>query len=319
VRNERGFALVIILLVTALLVALTAEFVNEVYVDTSARQGFVDGQQASLLADSGMTGGITLLQLGLGKQSYTSLADLDTLGKMLQIADEKGTIRVAVEEESGKLNINRIVSNDGTDNTTFRPIADRLFKKLGLPPELLDAVADWIDAKDEPRPNGAETPYYQGLKPPYAAKNGYLETFEELRLVKGFDAKALELLRPYITVYPDDKGALEANIGTPVNINTAPKLLIACLDEQMTDELAGRIAEYRATTPLKSSAELQNNVPGMGTLAPILVHNGVIRAGEQKGKVFRILSQATVNETARVIEAVVRIGGQPPFLYWREY
>ncbi len=64
-KGERGFALVITLLITALLVALTAEFVNEVFVDTSARQNFTDGQQASLLAGSGITGAIKLLQFGL--------------------------------------------------------------------------------------------------------------------------------------------------------------------------------------------------------------------------------------------------------------
>ena len=78
-KGERGFALVITLLITALLIALTAEFVNEVFVDTSARQNFTDGQQASLLAGSGITGGISLLQIGLGQKQYTSQADLTSL------------------------------------------------------------------------------------------------------------------------------------------------------------------------------------------------------------------------------------------------
>jgi general secretion pathway protein K len=314
-KNERGFALIITPLITALLVALTAEFVNEVYVDTSARQGFVDGEQASLLADSGMTGGVALLQLALTGRDYTSLADLDSLAKLLQIPDEKGTIQVAVEEESGKLNINAIVNPDGTDNVIYRPVADRLFKKIGLQPELLDAVADWIDTNDEPRPSGAETSYYQTLKPPYAAKNGPLETLEELRLVKGFDKATLDRLRPYLTVYYDTPNSPTA----PININTAPKELIAALDEQMTDELAQQIIDYRTTTPLKSAADLGSSVAGMATLSSALASNFRIMLSQEKGAVFHIVSQGTVNETVRVIEAVVRIGGHPPVLYWREY
>ena len=63
-KSDKGFALVITLLITALLVALSVEFVDEVFVDTSARQNFVDGQQASLLAASGMEAATKLLQYG---------------------------------------------------------------------------------------------------------------------------------------------------------------------------------------------------------------------------------------------------------------
>ena len=317
-RDERGFALVITLLITALLVALSVEFVDEVFVDTSARQNFTDGQQASLLADSGMTGGIRLLQFGLGMRDYSSLVDLDSLAKMLQIADEKGKIQVTFEEESGKLNINAIVSPNGDLHHPYYDIAERLFKKLGLSPELLDAVVDWIDKNDDPRPGGAETNYYQTLKPPYAAKNNYLETYEELRLVKGFDRKILERLRPYLTVYSDDAGYAESGRTVPININTATKELIASLDDNMTDDLAQRIVDYRRVTPLKSSTDLGNSVPGMLTLAQELGSNLRIMQLKEKGKVFRLTSRAQVNETVRVIEAVVRDGGQQP-LYWREY
>ena len=40
---------------------------------------------------------------------------------------------------------------------------------------------------------------------------------------------------------------------------------------------------------------------------------------QEKGAVFRLTSQAKVNETIRVIEAVIRFSGQPTILYWREF
>lgn len=313
-KDERGFALVITLLITALLVALSAEFVDEVFVDSSARQNFTDSQQASIMASSGMTAGIKLLNFGLGMQDYSSLADLDRLARMLQIADEQGTLQVTIDEESGKLNINSIANSNGTDNSIYRPIAERLFKRLGLPPELLDAVADWIGSNEMARPAGAKSPYYQTMKPPYEAKGGKLDTLEELRLVKGFDRQTLERLRPYITVYPD----VPNSPTTPVNINTAPKELIAALDDNMTDDLAQRIVDYRKATPLKSSTDLGNNVPGMATLSLDLARNSRIMDSQEKGAVFRLISRAQVMETVRVIEAVVRVGEKQP-LYWREY
>jgi general secretion pathway protein K len=314
-KGERGFALVITLLITALLVALTVEFVNEVFVDTSARQGFTDGQQASLLAGSGMEAARKLLPLGLSiHPGYTSLADLEQLAKLMQIEDENGTISVTAEEESGKLNINAIVNPDGTDNAIYRGVADRLFKKLALQPELLDAVADWIDNGDVPRSAGAETPYYQTLKPSYGSKNGNLETLDELRLVKGFDAKTVERLRPYITVYYD----VPNSPTTPININTAAKELLAALDEAMTDSMVQEIIDKRKDTPFKNSADLGSRVSGMAALAPTFASKGKIME-EEKGAAYRIISRATVKETTRYIEAVVRLGNQSQILYWREY
>jgi hypothetical protein len=51
--------------------------------------------------------------------------------------------------------------------------------------EIADAILDWLDEDDEPREFGAEADYYSSLVPPYAPKNGPLETVEELLLVRG--------------------------------------------------------------------------------------------------------------------------------------
>lgn len=312
-KDERGFALIITLIITALLVALTAEFVDEVFVDSSARQNFTDGQQASLLAASGITGGIRLLQYGLNMQAYSSQADLDQLARLLNIKDESGTIQVTAEEETGKLNINSIVSPNGSDNEIYRPIADRLFKRLGLDPQLLNAVADWIGTNEVARSAGAKSPYYQSLTPPYMAKSATLDTFEELRLVKGFNNTTLTLLRPYITVYPNTAGFV-----TPININTAPKELIASLDEAMTDEIVQTIIDKRKINPFITATDLGINVPGMQTLAQDLASNFRIMQNE-RGTIFRLISQAQVKETIRIVEAVVQPIAAHPIIYWREY
>lgn len=307
-RNERGFALVLTLVITALLVALTAEFVDEVFVDTSARQNFVDGQQASLLAASGVTGGTKLLQIGLASQEFS----LDQLNKLLNVEDEKGTIKVTIEDESGKLNINTLVDSFGKDNSYFRPVAERLFRKLTLDPKLLDAVADWIGSNQVARTAGAKSPYYQAQNPPYVAKGAPMDTYEELRLVKGFDNAAVEKLRPYLTVYPNITGG----IGSLINVNTAARELLASLDPSVTDSMVQEIMDKRKDTPFKSATDLGSRVSGMSVLAPSL-DNNTIKC--EKGQIFRLTSRAKVGETTRVVEAVVKPGGTPPILYWREY
>jgi len=305
-KDQRGFALVITLIITALLVALAVEFADEVFVDTSARQNFVAAQQASLLAESGVNGGIKLVQFSLAKQNYSSLLDL--WARPIEKDDENGHVSVTIEDESGKLNLNQIFGSNG--NVLYQinhDIAVRLFKSLGLSPDLLEALNDWVDDSGvPPHPAGAKDPYYNTLKPPYNAKNGTMDTVEELALVKGFSALLVQQLRPYVTIYSDMPGK--------ININTAPERIIAALDEQMTDSLTKEVLDYRKTTPFQQSGELAN-VPGMKTIGTGLTLNTTT-----KGTVYRILSQGTIGETVRVIEAVVRINGMSStVLYWREY
>jgi general secretion pathway protein K len=308
VREERGFALVITLIISALLVALVTEFIHEVYVETSLARSYADAQQASLLADSGVTGGARLLQTVLSSQEYSSL--LDQWAAPLEMEDERGSLRVEITEENGKLNLNSFLKPDGTPADAY-DMAVRLFTALKLPSDLCVTLADWIDTNDEQRPGGAETSYYSSLPTLYRAKNAPLDTLDELRMVKGFDDKTLKILSPFVTVYGDAGPAGTAS--NLVNINTAPVEVLTVLDDQMTDTLAKRIVEYRKTKPIKIPAEV-TGIPGLETIGQSLIGKIVV-----KGKIYRIYSRAQVNETIRIVEAVVRIDGQQSsVLYWRE-
>jgi general secretion pathway protein K len=307
VKGEKGFALLITLIVTALLVAITTEFIQDVFVETSLSRSYADAQQASLAAASGVDGALKVLELSLKTKEYSSL--LDPWATPQTIEEEKGSITVSITEESGKLDINSIVFPNGTLNQEYYAAARRLMERLEIPSTLCDAVADWIDEDGSQRSGGAESGYYRSLPSPYDAKNGPVESYEELRMVAGFDEAILRKLNPYITVYPEVQGSRL----TRVNVNTAPAELLAVLDAGMNDDLAARIVEYRRKTPLRSSAEV-TGIAGLETVGIAL--QGKISV---KGSVFRIQSRAQVNDTVRIVEAVVRLSGtQPAVLYWRE-
>lgn len=308
-KSERGGALIVTLIITALLVVLIVEFTSEVFVDTSARHAFVAGQQAGLLAESGIAGGVRLLNTMLEKQSYSS--DGDKWAEPLVFSDERGELKLVIEEESGKLNLNFVSPPSGELEGSFiAQAARRLFVKAGLAPDLLDSLADWLDSDDIPHPGGAETVDYNRFTPPYAARNNRIETVEELALVKGFSGSSLARIKPYVTVYADSLPAPFA----PININTAPRQVIAALDERITDEMAGRVVEYRRKSPFRNPAELAQ-VPGFEVIATSLLTRITIR-----GSVYRLRAEGRVNDISRVIEAVVRLGGnRTETLYWREY
>jgi general secretion pathway protein K len=308
-RGNKGFALVMTLIVTALMVAVLAEMIHQIYVDVSISRGFRDGQQASLLAESGVTGGTKLLQAALQGKEYTSLTD--AWAAPIKLDDETGTIEISITEESGRICINDLIQPNGAFEPPDILVAlKRLGTRLQITENVWYALADWMDSDDSPRSNGAETPYYQTLKPPYASHNAKLATIAELSLVKGFSPESIAALRPFVTIYFDHTVA----VISPVNINTASKEVLSALDEGIDDRMAERILEERRLQPFKTLGEL-SRIAGGETIA-----NKLGRIASVKGTLFRITSVARVKETARTVEAVLQMsGGTPVLRSWQEY
>ena len=91
-------------------------------------------------------------------------------------------IRFGLEDESSRLNLNTLLTIDQLLPGSSRQL---LMALPGMTEDVADAILDWMDTDDQPREYGAEVDYYSALSPPYAAKNGPLETVEELLLVRG--------------------------------------------------------------------------------------------------------------------------------------
>jgi len=91
----------------------------------------------------------------------------------LYSANPDGGIRFGLTDEASKLNLNAATTS----------MVSRL---PGMRASLTDALLDFIDADDVPRPEGAEQEYYDALPQPYRIQNGSLATVEQLLLVRGF-------------------------------------------------------------------------------------------------------------------------------------
>jgi general secretion pathway protein K len=305
-KGEKGFALVLTLMVTALMVAAAVELIHQVYVDTSLNRSFRDGQQASLLAESGAYGGIKLLQMAISGQSYTSLSDKWAVP--FKQEDETGRIEITITEESAKINLNALIQTNNTDiNQGTLAILEGLGAQLQIPDSVWNALADWIDTDDLPRAGGAESSYYKTLNPPYSAHNGRMTTVNELSLVKGFSPDMVAKLGPFVTVYANQGSSLVAQTVT-VNVNTAPKEVLMALDSRINAGMAEQILEQRQLAPFKTVGDLSRVNPLLTTITGLTC----------QGTVFRITARGFVKDAARTIEAVVRTT-DGTILSWQEY
>src|SRR4029077_14453401 len=86
-------------------------------------------------------------------------------------------VRHGLEDESTRLNLNVLLILDKQVPGSGRTL---LMALPSMTEDVADAILDWLDPDDEQRELGAEVDYYSGLSPPYGAKNGPLDTVEEL-------------------------------------------------------------------------------------------------------------------------------------------
>lgn len=123
---------------------------------------------------------------------------------------------------------------------------------------IADAIADWRDEDEEPRENGAESPYYEGLESGYPCKNARLDAVEELLLVRGITPEVFDQIKDHVTVF----GAGQ------ININTAGPLVLQGLG--MSPELAEKVVKARAGSDSVEGSEDDNIFENTGSIASIV-------------------------------------------------
>jgi len=186
------------------------------------------GLQADALARSGVAvAAVVLAETGAAGAPDTLRSPWATdVGRQ---ALGPGWVEVHVEDEARRLDL---------DAPELADAVPRLLTLLGLDPGLADALADWTDADDEPRPRGAERDWYLMQTPPSVPRNAPFASPRELGLVRGV-AAVLARLRPYVTVAGEHA----------VNPNTAPREVLlavvedaAAVDRVLAARLRGPIA-----------------------------------------------------------------------------
>ncbi len=241
--DERGIALLLTLLVLTLLVAMILEFDAEARREYRDAAAFRDNFKATVLARASVQAARGVLQQDFLKdkqtgQLFDALTDLWAF-PITNYPIGDGLLNAKIEDERGKLNLNDLaVAGTPIQKKAKVDRFKRLFELVQINPDLVDAIVDWVDTDDQPEPSGAESLYYQTLRPSYRAANAPLQTFLELRLIKGMTPEILAKLSKLVAVY-------ESAGDSMVNINTADPLVIQALHADITQGIAADIVQAR--------------------------------------------------------------------------
>lgn len=294
-NNQRGAVLLLVLAVIALLSALLTDWAFSSLIDLRLAETFRDSTRAYYLARGGVTVGRLLLQED--RNGHDALDESWALGVPSYPVGEGGVISIAIEDQDGRLDLNRLVDAIGeSPNPVYRDRLLRLLEDLGVGEKeaLVEALFDWLDHNDAREANGAESAYYQTLSPPYRAKNGALESVDELLLIKGFTPEVLAVLAPYVTVTGSGQ----------LNLNTASLEVLRCWHKDMTAAAAEQLVEGRRSESFKTVTAAKELLGD--NLFAVLNEQGDLTV---TSSVFRIVARAGVNDGARSAEALVKKSG----------
>jgi general secretion pathway protein K len=296
VGNERGVALVIVLIVLSLLLTIAGEFAAAMRVEGTTTLNFRAAVTSAYLAEAGYQRAV----VESGPEAIAHYVDQDqfvfrrsrieVVRKPLvrqDIALGPGRFSYRISDEESRLNLNQATPDQ----------LGRLLQELGVEREardvIVDSIQDWRDANEEHRLNGAESDYYQSLPVPYKSKNGPFDSVDELRQVRG--------VTPQIFFGTPDKPGLGEYLtvdsaGRVINVNTASDLLLRAFGYAQAE-----VDQLKQGRPY---LDLGNNFP-----------SNLRRAGLSltvKSTTFRIEATGEVpGQGRRTLRAIVqRQGGQ---------
>jgi len=291
----QGLALILTLCVLSIITAMVVEFSYGVYISTHFLHNWQTSQRLSLVAKSGVR--LASMKVSQNDEQYTyTYPGVSDVIHGIPFKNFEGalSLRVRIEDENSKFNMNSLVYPNGILNEVAISSLVRLLETLNLNPNLAGRMIDWIDRDQEPRLPDSEK----------GSKNQNFDSADEIFLVPGMDRSAGEKLLPYITVHGNGL----------ININGADVPVLMSLSPLIDKGMAERIVQFREGRPFERAEDILK-VAGFEAMGQSLMGRLTV-----KGTAFRVICTGSEGEVRRIIESVLEIsGGNKPIVrYWKE-
>jgi general secretion pathway protein K len=292
-NRQQGAAIVMVLLIVAIATSLASYLamqqnfwqrqVESQFERAQARQlglAGIDWARAVLAEDA--RGG----QVDHEKEIWTA--------RLPAIPVESGEVMGTIDDRQGLFNLNNVPANVAQ--------FQRLLAILGLSADLAPALADWLDTDVDVQAGGAEDDYYLALEQPYRAANRALIEIGELSKVRGFDRRAIEALRTYVSVLPVSR--------TPINVNFASAEVMSAVIGGLSLSDARLMVQQRQGKPYKDVVDFRQRLP-----------HGQMQIVESdiavKSDFFWVTGRASVGQAQVITQALLQRASNWPTVIWQ--
>jgi len=187
--RQRGAALLLVLWLLVLMTALIGSFALSARVESMQGRGLARSVVAAEAARAGLEIAVSRLQDPDPAQRW--VADGRTYSWTFGAAE----VTIRIVDEAGKFDLN------ATDVALLAALIRQTGASAAAADALAAAIADWRDADELVRPQGAEHTHYRAAGLAYGPRNAPFESVAEVQGVLGMDAELYARLRPQLTLY----------------------------------------------------------------------------------------------------------------------
>ena len=231
----------------------------------------------------------------------------------------EGTVSLKMTELESKINVNRADT----------PLLTQVLTTMGVDANAIsvvsDSIQDWVDTDDGTRPAGAESDYYQGMTPPYYAKNAPIDDISELLLVKGV---TLPMFWGGSSTNHADAAFQHHHLGfgnapgeepdypfglhdvfTPfstgqVNVNTADENVLQCIPQLDTTSIEN-IMKFRSGEGGTDGSMAVNNLAQLGAVVSPAALAQINRYCTVRGSTYEVHATAKIGDYHREYIAIL--------------
>lgn len=185
-RRERGFALLLVIWVLAILSVVAAGFAAATRSETRLARNLMEAARARTLAEAGVARATAAL-LETNPQARWR-AD----GTPYPMSFENGSIRIRIEDENGKIDL----------NLTPTELLSGLCTELAIDDDTCAALVGGVTERRRAAAPAQPPGFRFGAPPPTQDRqNAAFTSLQELRQIPGVDADTVVRLSPFLTVY----------------------------------------------------------------------------------------------------------------------
>ncbi|HTZ77561.1 MAG TPA: hypothetical protein VMC10_06630 [Stellaceae bacterium] len=284
--RERGFALLVVIWVLALLAVLATGFAADTRSEAQQARNLLENARAQALAEAGIALAVTGL---LDRNPVTQWA---ADGTPRDLTFDGGRLHIVVQDEGGKVNL----------NTAAPELLSGLLARVGVAPGERDALVDAIMTRRQLADAAAQAPSSAllaagGGEPPPA-----FEAIDELRLLPAVSRAVFDAVAPYVTVF---------SRGPRVNTLTAPKTVLLSLPNVNPQEVDAVLAARSAI----AAGQISTAIPFLTGVDRFIVRT-TLRAA------MVTVTATTARGAVFVRQALLFLTGKPDrpyeFLDWRQ-
>ena len=276
-NHQRGAALILVMWVIAFMAVLLGSFSLIARTESLQSRHLFDATTARYAAQAGLERAV----VALGNPDPTRRWVGD--GRPYEFDFDTAHVHVELTDESGKIDLN------SADDQMLQGLLMSVGLDQAQATELADAIQDFRDPDDTPRPHGAESDMYKSRGLPYGTRNQPFSTVAEVQQVLGMNYELYRKIEPAITIY--------SGVPRP-NAAYAPLEALLAMPG-MTPEIAQQLIAAR-----------QQVQPGQPNASALTLPDGTPLVANGGGTTYTIKSRATLsNGASTVLDASIRLGG----------